>query len=244
MLLLGGNSYCSISVGVRVNRRSVHLWQFSGDRAPPANHDIVFVAGFAHTPNIDGLVWFVAEVLPLIRNQVPDAKLYVVGANPSEAARALASEPVGVTGRVTEVEMRARYASARFALAPLRVGAGVKSKVVEALREGLPLVTTSIGAQGLPGIENIVSVADDASALAETAVRLMIDDDPWVQSSVSQVQYAREHFSLEVFRRSFLQAIRDMRSLPHPVTLNHSKTRGNAALAGAARRIDESEATP
>jgi glycosyltransferase involved in cell wall biosynthesis len=99
-------------------------------------------------------------------------------------------------------------------MVPLRMGAGVKSKVVEALREGLPLVTTSIGAQGLPGIEDCVAIADDARGLADAAVKLLRDDGLWRKASRLQLDYARNHFPLAAFRRSLLEAIGDQNAVP------------------------------
>jgi O-antigen biosynthesis protein len=189
---------------------------FGDGRRPANNHEILFVAGFAHPPNADAAVWLAGEVMKLICERVPDATLALVGANPSPTVRALAGDRVEVAGRVSEDELRARYARARIAMVPLRVGAGVKSKVVESLREGLPLVTTSVGAQGLPGLEHAASIADDPRGLADAAVTLLLDDAAWIEASVRQVQYARKHFSRDAFRRSFLEAIGDQRSVASP----------------------------
>jgi glycosyltransferase involved in cell wall biosynthesis len=183
--------------------------EFGDGRRPADSHEILFVAGFAHPPNVDAAVWLAGEIMKLIWEQVPDATVALVGANPSAAVRALAGERVEVAGRVSEEELRARYAQARIAMVPLRVGAGVKSKVVEALREGLPLVTTSVGAQGLPGLEHAVGIADDPRGLADAAIKLLLDDAAWSEASARQIQYARRHFSRDAFRRSFLEAIGD-----------------------------------
>jgi len=180
---------------------------FGENCEPPQNHEIIFVAGFAHPPNIDAALWLVNEILPLIREKEPLATLSIVGANPTEAVRALASESVKVTGRVSEEELRAAYARARVALVPLRIGAGVKSKVVEALREGLPLVTTTVGAQGLPGVDGAASVHDDPQEIADATVNLLRDDALWRAASAREVDYARRHFSRDAFRQSFLEAI-------------------------------------
>jgi GT2 family glycosyltransferase len=189
---------------------------FGDGRAPADNQEVLFVAGFAHPPNVDAAVWLTSEIMPLIWERAPNATLALVGANPSPAVRGLVGPRVDVAGRVSEDELRARYARARVAIVPLRVGAGVKSKVVEALREGLPLVTTSVGAQGLPGLEQAASVADDPRGIAEAAVKLLLDDAAWLEASVQQVHYAREHFSRAAFERSFLAAIGDAKGAASP----------------------------
>ena len=183
--------------------------EFADGREPATNREILFVAGFGHPPNVDAAVWLAGEIMKMIWAQVPDATLSLVGANPSQAVRALAGPRIEVSGRVSEDELRTRYARARIAMVPLRTGAGVKSKVVEALREGLPLVTTSVGAQGLPGIEQCIRIADDAPGLAEAAVKLLLDGALWRNASRLQLEYGRAHFSRAAFRRSFLDSIGD-----------------------------------
>ncbi len=180
---------------------------FGAPRSPPAGHEILFVAGFAHPPNEDAACWFVANVLPLVRARVADATLSIVGSNPTARVRALAGEAVHVMANVTDDALSERYRSARVAVVPLRCGAGVKLKVVEALKDGVPLVTTPVGAQGLPGIADVAWVCGDAASFADATCALLLDAGLWQQRCVAQVAYARERFSEAALRRSVMQAM-------------------------------------
>lgn len=186
---------------------------FDRRRAAPAGADILFVAGFAHPPNEDAAEWLVAEILPRIRAQDASVRLRLVGSHPTSRVLALAQEGVAVTGHVSASELEAHYRSARLAIVPLRVGAGVKLKVVEALRYGLPLLTTSVGAQGLADLVAIASVADDPAEIAAAAVRLIRDDAVWISQSLAQSAYAQAHFSREEMKASYLSAL-ELAGLP------------------------------
>ncbi len=180
---------------------------FAATRLPPAALQLLFVAGFAHPPNVEAAAWLVNTILPLIRTRVPDVRLAIVGSNPSAKVRALASESVEIAANVSDAELAAWYGRARVSVVPLTFGAGVKLKVVEALREGLPLVTTDIGAEGLPGIRDVASVCNDADAFAAATCLLLQDDAVWTQRSARQIAYARAHFSETALRDSLLQAM-------------------------------------
>jgi glycosyltransferase involved in cell wall biosynthesis len=146
-------------------------------------------------------------VLPLIRARVPDARLTIAGSNPQPDVLALAGDAVSVHANVSDAELRALYRNARVATVPLRYGAGVKLKVVEALREGLPLVTTSIGAQGLPGLDRVASICDEPQAFADAVCTLLTNGIAWAERSVTQVEYAAAHFSEVAFSASLAQAL-------------------------------------
>jgi len=166
-------------------------------------HHILFVAGFAHPPNIDAALWFVEHVWPSVRNAAPQARLSLVGSNPSEEIRKLANDQIEVTGYVSDERLASFYASARVAVVPLRYGAGVKSKVVEALHHGVPLVTTHVGAQGLKNLERAAVVTDDPEAMAQAIVRLMSDDEAWTGASQSGPAYMANQFSGEAMKAVF-----------------------------------------
>jgi O-antigen biosynthesis protein len=180
---------------------------FAAPRAAPPRHDIIFVAGFAHPPNEDAALWFVAEILPLIRADVPTVHLSIIGSNPTGRVRGLAAGDVTIQADVSDADLAAAYDCARVAVVPLRWGAGVKLKVVEALGAGLPLVTTPVGAQGLPGLSQVVAVEDDAVLFAAAVVSLLRDDAAWEECSRQQVAFAQARFSRAAMTASLLGAM-------------------------------------
>ena len=143
----------------------------------------------------------------MIRAQVPRVKLSLIGSNPTDGVRALAGAGVAVTGFVTEASLAAFYRTARVAVVPLRFGAGVKLKVVEAMRMGVPVVTTTVGSQGLPGLADVATVHDELHAFANACVTLLQDDRAWRKQSAAQSEYVRRAFSVDAMRSSLSEAI-------------------------------------
>lgn len=190
--------------------RSVQAYCF--ERFGTGDHDglkdrsgILFVAGFGHPPNVDAAVWLVEAILPKLIETDPAVRLYLVGSNPSDKVLALASENVVVTGYVEDAVLQDFYRRCRVAVVPLRFGAGIKSKVVEALQQGLPLVTTTVGAQGLAGLDRVARVADDAQVIAQAIRELLADDDTWRTLSAASSRYAERRFSRQSMRASLAE---------------------------------------
>lgn len=163
---------------------------------PDERDSVLFVGGFAHAPNADGIFWFANEVWPLVREARPGLRLVVVGADPGEAIRALAAEDIDIVGALPEHDLLAAYDRARIAVAPLRYGAGVKGKVLEAMRLGVPCVTTSVGAQGLAEA-GCLAVADDPASMAAAIAGLATDASEWWQVSRAGQDFIRARFSPE-----------------------------------------------
>jgi glycosyltransferase involved in cell wall biosynthesis len=180
--------------------------RFVADATPAGRDGILFVAGFAHPPNVDAAQWLVREIMPLVWREEPRARVALVGANPTGEVLALAGDRVEVTGFVSDAELERRYAFARVAVVPLRFGAGVKSKVVEALQQGLPLVTTSTGAQGLDGLGDVSQVADDPARIAAAVVALLRDDAAWRRASQLGARFAEARFSPAAMGAALLDA--------------------------------------
>ncbi|TDK66528.1 glycosyltransferase [Sapientia aquatica] len=156
---------------------------------------LLFVAGFAHVPNVDAAVWFVNEVLPLIHSTFPGLHTYLVGSNPAEEVKRLAGPDVTVTGFVTDDVLADYYQKARVSVAPLRFGGGMKGKVVEAMRFGLPCVTSPAGAQGFIDAESFLFVADNPQDFAAKVIELLQDNVVWECASQTSQNFARDRFS-------------------------------------------------
>jgi len=171
-----------------------------GDLAARDPHRVMFVAGFAHSPNVDAAKWFTREVWPVVRSAHPAARLMLVGSQPTAEVLALHAGDVEVTGSVSDAELEELYRTARVAVVPLRFGAGVKGKTVEAMRWGLPAVTTPVGAQGLPHAEEVLSITARADEFAAAVLELLRDDDLWRARSLSSIAYAKKRFSTKVMR--------------------------------------------
>lgn len=162
--------------------------------------DLLFVGGFNHTPNYDGIVWFIEEVYPSIKKRLVDVKLYIVGSNPPDDLIAKSSDDIIITGFVSDEELENYYNRCRLVVVPLRYGAGVKGKVVEALYYQIPVVTTSIGAEGLKDPEEVMLVQNQASDFAETVAQIYQDQEEWVNYSLNSGRYIEKYFSVKAAR--------------------------------------------
>lgn len=173
---------------------------FYPDIADPARdfdrrRDLLFVGGFGHAPNVDALLWFVSEVMPQVGKANPDIRLLVVGSRMPDSILRLESPQIVIKGFVPDEELDELYQSVRLAVIPLRFGAGLKGKTVEALVKGVPIVSTSFGLEGLDGIEPVARPVDSAEAFAAAVTTLYDDTNRLSALSREAVDYARAHFT-------------------------------------------------
>ena len=157
---------------------------------------IVFVGGFGHPPNVDAVLWFAEEIYPLIQKKL-DIPFYIVGSKPTDAIRKLASEKIIVKGFVSEEELSKMYHDCKLVVVPLRYGAGVKGKVVEALYYGTPMVTTPVGAEGIQGVEDIIEIAEKPEDFANAVVELYEDNERLAETVDNYQKYVKSNFSIE-----------------------------------------------
>lgn len=156
---------------------------------PASVPTLVFVGKLDYRPNVDAVVWFVRDILPLVRRQVPDVRVVLAGRDPTAAVRALASATVEVTGYLTEAELRERLSSAWIAVVPLRMGSGTRFKVLEAMAARVPVVSTAFGAAGSGIVDGVHGrLAEDAKVFAAAVVDLL--RDPVARADLSAQAYA------------------------------------------------------
>ncbi len=148
---------------------------------PDRDLAVGFVAGWLagpQSPNVDALQWFARHVLPVIRARVPGALVRVTGADPPDEVLMLASPAVEFVGGVRDLS--AFYNSIRVAVSPMRFGAGVKLKTMEALQHGVPTVATNVGGEGIPLSDpRCLPKIDDAVRFGHVVAMLLSDRRAW-----------------------------------------------------------------
>jgi polysaccharide biosynthesis protein PslH len=141
----------------------------------PDGRTVLFFGLLSTVPNVDGVLYFLREIWPQIAQDRPQARCRIVGLNPPESVRALAGARVEVTGPVDDI--RVALASAAVVVVPLRLGSGTRLKIIEAWAMARPVVSTTLGAEGIDGVpERDLLIADDPRAFARAVVRVL--DDP------------------------------------------------------------------
>ena len=171
---------------------TIHELQERGGSFDERQH-LLFIGNLAHRPNSDGVLYFLREVYPLIKQALPGVELDIIGDNPAEIL-AHADEAVRVRGHVPDVEPF--WQTRRVFVAPLRYGAGVKGKIGEALAHGLPVVTTPVGAEGM-GLAHAESVMIAASPadFAAAVVELYTRPDLWQRLADRGYEHIARHFT-------------------------------------------------
>jgi glycosyltransferase involved in cell wall biosynthesis len=176
---------------------------------PPAKPAAAPVIGFLGSmdwmPNIDGVLWFAREVLPKVREQMPEVRVKIIGRNPPASIRALAADPaIEVTGTVPEVQPHVH--ECRVIAVPLLAGGGTRIKIFEAMAMGVPVISTTIGAEGLPvrhGEE--IEIADDAESFAKGTLKLLADAGAAARMASNARELMEQRFSWRFAASKFVE---------------------------------------
>jgi len=158
--------------------------------------NILFIGGFDHAPNVDAVLYFAREILPRVTACIPDAVFQVIGSYPTPEIQQLAGPNIQVLGYVADV--KPIFDRARVSVAPIRFGAGVKGKVNQSMALGVPVVVTSVAAEGMYLVhEQNAMIADDPESFADAVVRVWNSRELWERVSINGRHNLREHFSVE-----------------------------------------------
>ena len=186
--------------GARVEVLS-NLHEVAGPGLPfTQRHDLLFVGGFRHPPNVDAVRWFIDDVFPQVRAALPDVRFHCIGGDvPADIQARAIRAGVLVHGHVADI---APYLDGcRICVAPLRYGAGVKGKVNLAMAHGQPVVATTCAVEGMHLVNGRdVLVADAADGFAAQTVRLYREQALWESLAQAGLENVRQHFSFDAAR--------------------------------------------
>jgi len=183
------------SARVEILENGVDLESFSPspDRRPEPR-TIVCTGNMSYFPNAHGVKYFVKEILPLVRRDVPDVQFLIVGQNPPRAIRALEGNGITVTGTVPDI--RLYYLRGAIAVSPILFGSGTLNKILEPMALGIPVVATTIGIEGLMVKEGEhLLIGRTPEEFARHVIRLLRDLDSGRQMGRRAQQVVREHYS-------------------------------------------------
>lgn len=171
----------------------------------------VSIGNFLHEPNKDAVLQLKKEIWPILRKKLKGAKIHIFGAYVPEQILQLHNEQEGflVHGRATSA--REEIEKAKVLLAPLRFGAGIKGKFIDAMKAGTPSVTTSVGAEGMAGnLDWNGAVADDPEAFADAAVALYSNEKLWKKAQENGFRILNTSYSEEVHRKRFQERLQEI----------------------------------
>jgi glycosyltransferase involved in cell wall biosynthesis len=166
--------------------------------------DFIFIGNFLHEPNWNAVQYLKETIWPLLRKQLAEVELHIYGAYPTQKVMQLHQPKEGfhIKGRANDANEVVQ--NARIVLAPLRFGAGIKGKLIEAMQCGTPSITTAIGSESMQG--NLPwngFVADDIYEFTNTAAQLYQDENLWHKAQENGIAIINQRYSRELFEKDF-----------------------------------------
>ena len=169
--------------------------------------DLIFVGGFLHSPNKDAVLWFAKYIYPKIVDRFQDMIWHIVGSNMPDKIKQLESNNIKIEGFLSDEDLYSLYQKCRIAIVPLRFGAGVKGKIVEAAYNQIPIVTTSVGGEGLDNSFGAFIMEDDAEKMSEIIIKLYLDYSKLKQMSDSGKKLIEKYFLINRAKEVLLKDI-------------------------------------
>ncbi len=205
-----------------INDVTINSWPTFEER-----QHFITIGNFLHEPNWNSVLFLKEEIWPLIKKALPQAEMHIYGAYPSQKVDQLHNSKDGflIKGRAPEVTTVMR--NARVCLAPLRFGAGLKGKLIDAMMNGTPSVTTTIGAEAMHGNLNWGgNIADTAQEIADSAIALYSHKEQWMMAQKNGVKISNQIFPKKFHEKSLLDKI----SVIYQTILKHREQNFTGAM--------------
>ncbi len=171
-------------------------------------NDFIFIGNFLHEPNWNAVQYLKETIWPLLRKQLPDAQLHIYGAYPSQKVLQLHQPKEGFYIKGRAIDANEAVQNARIVLAPLRFGAGIKGKLIEAMQCGTPSITTTIGAESMQGNLSWNGFVTDAiNEFTAAAVQLYQDKKLWTAAQQNGITIINQRYLKELFENDFADQI-------------------------------------
>ena len=186
--------------------------QVNTERSFSERKHFVSIGNFRHEPNWDAVLQLKQTIWPLIRKQLPQAQLHVFGAYPPKKATQLHNEKQGFLVKGWCEDAFTELSQAKVLLAPLRFGAGLKGKLLDAAQCGLPAVTTSIGSEGLfkQGDHTTAFISDNFTEFAQLAVDLYNNPESWQNKQAACLPFLESGFAFDTYSRKMSETIHEI----------------------------------
>ena len=168
----------------------------------------ITIGNFLHEPNYNAVLYLKDTIWPLIRKQLPQAELHIYGAYASQKVTQLNNEKQGFIIKGFAEDVHTVMQEAKVCLAPIRFGAGLKGKLIDAMQNGTPMVTSSVGAEGMFGdFEPNGFIEDDANSFANQAIELYQNEVLWSKMQENGFAIINNRFNSQKHKRMFLSRI-------------------------------------
>ena len=170
--------------------------------------DLIFVGGFLHRPNIDAIRWFSKKIYPKILEKFKDMIFHVVGSNITDEITQMNSKNIKIEGYLSDKDLHILYQKCRIAVVPLRFGAGVKGKIIGAAYNQIPIVTTSIGGEGLDYSIGAFIIEDNEDSIAKVICDLYEDYIKLQKMSESGKLLIDKYFSVNMAKEILMKDLK------------------------------------
>ena len=169
---------------------------------------IIFVGNMTYFPNIDAVIYFSNEILPLILTKLPDTKFYIVGQNPTQEVIDLQSKNIIVTGFVDKLNNE--YLKSEVNIAPIRFGSGTLNKIIEAIALGIPTVATSLATQGFSDeIKQYIHIKDEPEEFAKEIISILKNQSQYYEEISNAKKLIIEKLNWEKIVRDFEEYLKN-----------------------------------